>query len=380
MEWAFGLYNAPHTQLETKTDLTKVIKSPRSPEELAAARGQLVPFLRDTLVGLNYAYYEPPGAQMLLNNALFVRSHDFSGETIRGEDLAWQTPHLFGRGFAASGGAHLSGSLANLPYVLAEVEQNFIVPENVQSLIWEDLAPSLLTSAVLPRWWRVTRNEMHAVALYQRFGEELVASAAENEKNRQRVLEILSDRLLPQRFEQLEEALRAGHGGEALSHLAPGETFYLAAEYRQRFPEEAPEWGKAGQDLNKLAQRFPEEVSWQRLAADFGVPHPALADTYARELLDVKPFPTFMGYSSRLLAESWDSNNLYWARLADERGYSPVMLHLLVPELTRCMVAKIFATHLEDWPALLRALRETGEEFRSGKLASLPKPSTPPRL
>ena len=34
------------------------------------ARGLVVPFLRDTLVGLNYAYYEPPGAQILLNNPL----------------------------------------------------------------------------------------------------------------------------------------------------------------------------------------------------------------------------------------------------------------------------------------------------------------------
>ena len=30
-----------------------------------------------------------------------------------------------------------SGSLADLPYVLAEVEQDFIVPENVQALIWQ---------------------------------------------------------------------------------------------------------------------------------------------------------------------------------------------------------------------------------------------------
>ena len=77
-----------------------------------------------------------------------------------------------------------------------------------------------------------------------------------------------------------------------------------------------------------------------------------------------------MGYSSRFLAESWDSNNLYWARLADEKGYSPVMLNQLVPELTRRMVEKIFATDLEDWPALLRAARETGDEFRVGKVAS----------
>jgi hypothetical protein len=35
------------------------------------------------------------------------------------------------------------------------------------------------------------------------------------------------------------------------------------------------------------------------------------------------------------------------------------------------MVEKIFATDLEDWPALLRAMRETGEQFRNGKMASL---------
>jgi hypothetical protein len=34
------------------------------------------------------------------------------------------------------------------------------------------------------------------------------------------------------------------------------------------------------------------------------------------------------------------------------------------------MVEKIFATDLEDWPALLRAARETGDEFRLGKNAA----------
>ncbi|MBV9183338.1 MAG: hypothetical protein JO356_18705, partial [Acidobacteria bacterium] len=69
--------------------------------------------------------------------------------------------------------------------------------------------------------------------------------------------------------------------------------------------------------------------------------------------------------------ESWDSNNLYWARLADEMGYPAVVLNRLVPELTRRMVGKIFATDFEDWGALLRAMRETGEEFRQGKIGVL---------
>ncbi len=145
----------------------------------------------------------------------------------------------------------------------------------------------------------------------------------------------------------------------------------MAAEFRRRFPDQNDYWRAAGRELDDLAHRYPAETSWERLSEDFGVPHPALEDTYSRELLDVKPFPAFMGYASRLLAESWDSNNLYWARLADEKGISPVMLNLLVPELTRRMVEKIFASHFEDWPALLTAMRETGEEFRQGKFASL---------
>ena len=52
-------------------------------------------------------------------------------------------------------------------------------------------------------------------------------------------------------------------------------------------------------------------------------------------------------------------------------GYSPVMLNRLVPELTHRMVEKIFATEFEDLPAILRAMRETGDEFREGKIASL---------
>jgi hypothetical protein len=347
---------------------------------LTQAHALLTPFLRDTLVGLNYAYYEPPGAQMIHNNPLFVRSHDFSGGDYSGEaatanDQMWRSPRIFGRGWTASGGAHLIGSMADLPYALARVEQDFIVPQNVQSLIWEDLVPGLITSAVLPRWWSVSRNELHAVALYQRTGEELLSAAAQDEKMRERVLDILNDCLLPQRLGQVEEALRVGRGDDALTLVAPAETFNLAAEYRRRHAPEKPNWGLAGKELDDLLARFPLETGAERISQDFGVPHPALAQSYGRELISMKPIPTFLYYSSRLMAESWDSGNLYWGRLADEMGYSPVMLNVLVPELTRRMVEQTFASHLEDWSAMLRAMHETGEEFRQGKIASVPKSS-----
>ncbi len=372
-EWAAGFYNTRHSSLQTRTDLAKLIKSPNSHKDLVDARGLVVPFLRDTLVGLNYAYYAPPGAQILLNNPLFVRSHDFSGEMAIGGGQSWRVPHVFGSGLPAGGGAHLAGSLADLPFVLAEAEQDFIVPENVQALIWHELVPGLVSSSILPRWWGVTRNELHAVTLYQRTGEELLTAAGQDEAVRREVLAVLSERMTPQRSEQVEKALRAGAVEEALSRVMPGETFYLAAEFRRRYPGQNGHWGKAGEELESLSGQYPAEVSWKRLSEDFGVPHPALAQSYSRELLNVKPFPAFMGYSSRLLAESWDSNNLYWARLADEQGYSPAMLNRLVPELTYRMVEKIFATDFEDWPAMLRAMRETGDEFRHGKITLLPK-------
>ena len=188
---------------------------------------------------------------------------------------------------------------------------------------------------------------------------------------------ILFERMAPQRAERVELALRAGHGPEAIAQVMPADTFYLAAEYRRRFLRSHQSLGSACSDLDGLTKQYPDELSWERLSRDFGVPHPALEQNYGRALINLPPFPAFMGYSSRFLAESWDSNNLYWARLADEKGYSPVMLNRLVPKLTRRMIEKIFATDLEDWQALLRATHEAGDEFRQGKIA-LASPASDP--
>jgi hypothetical protein len=368
-EWAPGVYANRHSELQVHVDITKVIKTPGSRQQLEAARGQLTPFLRDAMVGLNYAYYEPPGAQLLHNNPLFVRSHDFSGETIMGVTQLWQAPELFNQGSPAGGGAYLVGSLAELPYVLATTEEDFIAPKNVQALIWKEVTADLLVSATLPRWWNVTSNELHAVTLYQRSGEELVSASVANQQLRGKVIDILSERLPRQRLGQVEQSLEAGDADASLSRLTPADTFHLAAEFRHKFPQESASWGTAGGELDALSRQYPAEVNRQRLSRDFGTPHPVLAQNYACELLNVPPFPAFGGNSSRLLGETWDSSNLYWARLADEKGYPPVMLNRLVPELTRHMVANIFATDIEDWLALTRAMKETGEEFRQGKIA-----------
>lgn len=371
--WAPGVYNTHHAELQIKTDLTKIIKSSGTKAQLETARGQLMPFLRDTLVGMNYAYYEPPGAQVLHNNSLFVRSHDFSGISVVASDRYWHAPELMGVGTPAGGGAYLMGSLADLPYALAAAEQDFIAPENVQALIWKELVPDLIVSATVPRWWSVTPTELHAVTLYQRSGEELLTASSSNAELRGRVVRILADRMAPQRLEVLDLSLVSGEDSiTLLAQTIPADTFYLASEFRSRYPGQAASYGTASQQLDALCLQSPAETNSLRLSRAFGVPHPVLTRSYAPGLVYVKPFPSFGGESSRLFGETWESNNLYWARLVDEKGYSPATLNHLVPELTRRMSAKIFATDLEDWPALNRAMKEAGEEFRQGKIAPLP--------
>jgi hypothetical protein len=368
--WSPAIYTSRHAELQVRTDLKTVIGNPGTPAQLEAARGRLTPFLRDTLVGLNYAYYEPPGAQVLHNNPLFVRSHDFSTFSVLGVQRIWGEPELVGIGVTAGGGAYLMGSLADLPYALAQVEEDFIAPANVQALVWRETAPQLLVSGVVPRWWGVNRDELHAVALYQHAGEELLDAAAGNTELRNKLTGIFAGYMPAGRLARIEATLgEQGEGQKWAKEITPSDCFYLAADYRREYPSEAGSSGKALKELDELAHKNPQAADPERISADFGVPHPAMEQSDAVTLVETGMFPVSGGYTNRLFGESWQSSNLYWARLADDMGYSPVMLNVLVPELTRQMVTRIFATNVDDWPAILRAMKQTGEEFQQGKIA-----------
>jgi hypothetical protein len=367
--WAPVVYTSRHAELQVRTDLTQILRAGGSPAQIEAARGLLTPFLRDTLVGFNYAYYEPPGAQVLHNNPLFVRSHDFTASSVQGIQHVWGSPELIGVGVTAGGGAYLLGSLADLPYALASMEEDFIAPAKVQALIWQQIVPEFLVNAVVPRWWGVAPGEMHAAALYQRAGEELLIQSASDAALREKVLAILSDRMPPAGLEMAAEALQDPEtASDLIHHLLPADTFFLTEEFRKRFPGDEPAWGKAGGELAAAVKRDPEWASPELIARDFGVPHLEMAQSNQCTLLNTAIFPASGAFDGRLFGESWESSNLYWARVADEMGYSPAMLNILVPNLTRTMVANIFATEVNDWPALLRALNETGEQFRKGKI------------
>ena len=117
-------------------------------------------------------------------------------------------------------------------------------------------------------------------------------------------------------------------------------------------------------EIRREAAESPRQLNYETVSRAFGTPKPTLANSYSPELLGLRTFPTLMGYSSRILAESWESNLLYYAALADQFSLSPAELNVLVPDWTRQTVERIFATNLEDWPALLRSLRLVGDEVR----------------
>lgn len=357
---AFGFWTEKHVDTERKINLRAAIShSANDAEKLKDLRGLLTPFLRDTLVGLDYIHYAPPGAQILQTNPLFVRSHDFLG--IQGASQTWKNTEVFGTGWPSNAGGRLVGSLAGLPYALAEAEQNFLVPSREQALIWGDLVPQMIVTAVVPRWWSVMPAQLHWVDMHMAYAETLLAEASLNAGRRRQVLEILDRYAAPARVYRVGQLLSRGDVRGALDQVTPSEMFRLAADTVAATPQ--PPEPLAAQ-IRKMQAEEPERISYRAISRAFGTPKPTLTNSYEPELLNLRTFPTLMGYSSRIMAESWESNLLYYAALADEIHVPPAYLNVLIPQWTRETVERIFATHLEDWPALLRSLRWVGADVR----------------
>jgi len=319
----------------------------------------MAPFLRDTLVGLNYLHYAPPGAQVLYTNPLFVRSHDFIG--LQGSNQTWKVTEVLGTGWPSSAGGKLVGSLVSLPYALAEAEQNFLIPSREQALIWGDLVPQLLLSATVQRWWNVTPGQLHCVALHMNYAETMVAEAALNPERHQLLLDSLDQHCAPARVQKISQLLAEGRVQTALDNIMPSELFVVA---RDLLASEKTNGIPMAVEIRREAAESPQQLNYDAISRSFGTPKPTLANSYSPELLNLRTFPTLMGYSSRILAESWESNLLYYATLADQLHLAPAELNVLVPDWTRQTVERIFATHLEDWPALLRSLRMVGDDVR----------------
>jgi hypothetical protein len=353
---AFGYWTEKHIDGERKLNLRAAIdKAANNPEKLKEIRGALAPHLRDTVVAFIYANYAPPGAQILMTNPVFVRGHDFLG--MQGSNHTWKACEMMGSGWPSNAGGRLMGSLAGLPYALAEVEQNFLIPTQTQALIWGDLVPQMILSAKIPRWWNVTPAQVHFVGLRMRHAQDALADAVLNADTRKLVLDVLNLHASPFRASVVRSSLEDGDLAGAIDALTPAELYDIGAD--------VPATGadSVSRELRAMLDKKDAALSDSAISYAFGSPKPTLANSYRPQLLRLRTFPTLMGYSSRIMAESWESNTLYWVGLADQLHIAPPQLNVLIPTWTQQVVERIFASHLEDWPALLKSLRGVGQEI-----------------
>ncbi len=341
-----GYWAERHISQERKVNLENLAKG----TDKRDPRGVLAPFLRDSLVGILYAYYAPDGAELLLTNPLFVRSHDFVGpESVQAE---WKPTQVAGSGWPESGGGRMVGSLVSLPYALAEAEQNFLTPKREQALIWGDLVPQMIVDVTVNRWRNISPEQLRWVAVHIQRGRTLVAAAGLNGTVESKVMDALRRYETPGYTERIDDHLRAGDFADAVAEVPPSVLYALARDPGLRdVSPDVPSMEIAALEARKDPDLAPAEI-----AHTFGTPKPTLTHSYRPGLLYLRTFPALMGYSSRILAETWESNNLYYAALAEEAGIPVSQLDAYVPEWNKLVVENIFATHLEDWPALLRSL------------------------
>jgi hypothetical protein len=351
---AVGYWSERHIDQERKLNVDALLKGPEKKDP----RALLAPLLRDSLVGLVYCYYAPPGAQLLLTNPVLVRSHDFVGP--EGSPAAWRVTEVAGSGWPESAGGRLTGSLINLPYAIAEAEQNFLSPKREQALIWADLVPQMIAGVTINRWRDVSAEQVRWVALNVERGKMLLAEAALNATLQPRVLDSLRRYLPPNHVEAIATSVQPSDFARALPQIPTSALYALAVD---------PELKDVALDTSSveiagIAAHHEAQLSAEAISRAFGTPKPTLTHSFQPTLLNLRTFPALMGYSSRILAESWESNNLYYASLAYEAGVPAAQLDTYVPEWNRAAIENIFATHLEDWPALLRSLDTLGTAIR----------------
>ena len=313
----FGYWTERHIEAERKLNLRAAIeKAAGDPEKVKDMRGLLAPLLRDTLLAFNYAHYAPPGAQILYTNPVFVRSHDFLG--MQGTDHTWRPTETV-RHRLAFERRRTPGGLA-LRAALRAGRSRTELPDSHAD-----------PGADLGRPGAADDPEREDSALVERdsradpLGRRCTCATAENCWRKRRWIREVRDAGARRRSAMLRRPGAHAAGGAAAG-TGRREGRARARDAVGAVPAGARDWRRAQiREFAACWPRFdahgrdsPEEVNYAAISRAFGTPKPTLANSYEPELLNLRTFPTLMGYSSRIMAESWESNTLYWAALADE--------------------------------------------------------------
>ena len=107
--------------------------------------------------------------------------------------------------------------------------------------------------------------------------------------------------------------LEEGNVKDALDRVTPSEMFSVA---RELAPKRTGDPSCLLAEMKQLAESSVG-VNYTAISRAFGTPKPTLANSWEPDLENLRTFPALMGYSSRIMAESWESNTLYWVALAD---------------------------------------------------------------
>src|SRR5581483_594100 len=207
-------------------------------------------------------------------------------------------------------------------------------------------------------------EQIRWVALNVARGESLLAAAAMNSSVQSAVLNSYRRFAIPARVEWLQDHLESGDFKTAVADIPTSALYALALD--PKLANVSPDIYST--EVSEIASQNDPSLSPKAIAHTFGTPKPTLTHSLQPGLLYLRVFPALMGYSSRILAESWESNNIYYAALADQTGIPADKLDSYVPEWNRAAIENIFATHLEDWPALLRSLHTVGTNIQQQRV------------
>ena len=100
--------------------------------------------------------------------------------------------------------------------------------------------------------------------------------------------------------------LEQGDVQGALEHVTPVGAVLDGA--RTSRPKQRPATARRCEIRQLDSEHRRAQVNYDAISRAFGTPKPTLANSYEPELLNLRTFPTLMGYSSRIMAESWESN------------------------------------------------------------------------
>src|SRR5438270_9135990 len=116
--------------------------------------------------------------------------------------------------------------------------------------------------------------------------------------------------------ERVADSLRSADFARASTQLPPSILYSLAED--PSLKNISPDLPST--EIAEMTAKHDPELLPAAIARAFGTPKPTLTHSYLPGLLYLRTFPALMGYSSRIMAETWESNNLYYAALADRVG------------------------------------------------------------